>query len=101
MGGESHLLIILKEIREKIGKTFGDEVEVVLEEDTEPREVEIPGDLKAALEKSPKAAAFFSQLSYTHQKEYVNWIMEAKHADTRQRRVHQAVELLERGKREH
>src|SRR5512143_2292360 len=56
MGGESHMLIILKEIREKIGKTFGDEVEVILEEDIEPRLVEIPPDLKTALEKSPQAS---------------------------------------------
>jgi len=42
MGEPWHILIVLKEIRDKIGKTFGDEVEVILEEDTEPRVVEIP-----------------------------------------------------------
>lgn len=100
MGGESHLLLILKEIREKIGKTFGDEVEIVIEEDTQSRVVEIPLDLKAALEGNPKAQAFFQKLSYTHQKEYVDWIEEAKRPETRQRRILQALEMLEQGKRE-
>lgn len=101
MGSESHLLIILKEIREKIGKTFGDEVEIVVEEDVEPRVVEIPHDLQAVLESNPKAGEFFHKLSYTHQKEYVDWILEAKRPETRQRRIIQAVEMLEQGKREH
>lgn len=100
MGGEAHILIILKEIRQKIGKTFGDEVEIVIEEDSGPRVVEPPQDLKAALESNPKATAFFGQLSYTHQKEYVDWIEEAKRPETRQRRILQALEMLEKGKRE-
>ena len=45
MGTECHLLLILKGIREQIGKTFGDEIQVTLEPDTEPRLVEIPKDL--------------------------------------------------------
>jgi hypothetical protein len=101
MGSESHLLIILKEIRKKIGKTFGDQVEIIIEEDIQPRVVEIPPDLITSLEKSPSAAGFFQQLSYTHQKEYVDWILDAKRAETRQRRIIQAVELLEQGKRGH
>lgn len=36
MGGEHHMLIILKGIREQIGRTFGDEVRIVVETDTEP-----------------------------------------------------------------
>jgi len=62
---------VLKEIREKIGKDPGDEVLVTVEEDTEPRVVDVRPDLKEALGKYPKAEAFFQLLSYTHQREYV------------------------------
>jgi hypothetical protein len=71
MGGPCHILGVLKEIRQKIGKGPGDEVQITLEEDTEPRVIEVPGDLKEALESSPEAGAFFQMLSYTHQREYV------------------------------
>ena len=71
MGGPHHVLGVRKEIREKIGKTIGDEIEITVEEDTEPREVQVPQDLQQALESDPAAQAFFQQLSYTHQKEYV------------------------------
>jgi hypothetical protein len=100
MGGPCHILGVRKEIREKIGKTFGDEVEVTVEEDSEPREVEVPADLREALANDPEAEAFFQRLSYTHQKEYVQWIEEAKRDQTRRRRIGQAIELLKQGKRE-
>jgi hypothetical protein len=96
MGMPEHVLIILKEIREKIGKTFGDEVEVTVEADTEPRRVEIPPDFQAALEADKAAKAAFEQMSYTHQKEYVRSILEAKHAETRQRRIEKNLELLKK-----
>src|SRR5512145_3065640 len=64
MGGEHHLLIILKGIREQIGKTFGDEISVTLEPDTEPRLIEIPKDLARELKKEKEAKAFFDKLSY-------------------------------------
>ena len=101
MGGPHHMLPVLKEIREKIGKSFGDEIEVVVEEDTEPRQVEVPLDMQQALESDPEAKAFFAQLSYTHQREYVRWIIEAKRDQTRQDRIHRAIEMLKQGKSEH
>lgn len=101
MGGPCHILGVRKDIRDKIGKSFGDEIEVVVEEDTEPREVQVPPDLQEALERNPEAAAFFKQLAYTHQKEYVQWIEEAKREQTRQRRIDQTIERLKQGKREH
>lgn len=94
MGTDCHLLLILKSIRERIGKTFGDEVEITLEEDTELRTVEVPADLMQALKSEPEAKTFFEKLAYTHQKEYVNWIEEAKKNETRQRRVTKTIEML-------
>jgi hypothetical protein len=99
MGGEHHILIILKGIREQIGKTFGDEIKITLEPDTEPRVLEIPEDLIGALKKDREAKAFFDKLSYTHQKEYVTWINAAKKEETRQNRVLQTIEMLKQGKR--
>ncbi|HSL44058.1 MAG TPA: YdeI/OmpD-associated family protein [Anaerolineales bacterium] len=99
MGTEYHLLIILKEIRAQIGKTFGDEVTITVELDTEPRVIEIPKDLMKELKKDKEAKAFFEKLSYTHQKEYVTWINEAKKEETRQNRIAKTMEMLREGKR--
>lgn len=101
MGTPDHMLLVLKEIREKIGKTFGDEITVELEEDLEPRQVEVPPDLQKALEDNPIQLSFFNQLSYSHQREYVLWINEAKRQQTRQERIQRTIEMLRQGKREH
>jgi len=99
MGTECHLLLILKEICEKIGKTFGDEVKITVEPDTEPRVVEIPRDLMKELKKDKEVKAFFDKLSYTHQREYVMWITEAKREETRQSRIAKTMEMLKKGKK--
>ena len=98
MGGPEHMLIILKSIREKIGKTFGDEVEVEVEEDTGQREVSLPQDIRQALENDPEAAAIFRRLAYSHQKEYVQWIDGAKREQTRQGRIAKMLETLKQKK---
>ena len=99
MGGPRHILPVLKSIREKIGKGYGDEVEVTVAEDAEPRVVHVPDDLQQALAGDPEAAAFFQRLSYTHQREYVGWIVEAKREETRRARIERALEMLRQGKR--
>ena len=87
MGGPNHMIIILKGIREQIGKTFGNEIQVSVELDTEKRVIEIPKDLMKELKNNKEAKAFFDKLSYSHQREYVMWINEAKKDETRQRRA--------------
>ena len=99
MGTEYHMLIILKEIREKVGKTFGDEVAITVEPDTEPRLIEVPVELKKAFKIEKEAKAFFEKLSYTHQREYVRWISEAKREETRQNRILKTIAMLKQGKR--
>ena len=99
MGSEQHILIILKGIREQIGKTFGDEIQVTVEPDLEERVIEIPKDLMKELKKDKEAKAFFDKLSYTHRKEYVNWVTEAKKEETRQNRIIKTIEMLKKGKR--
>lgn len=99
MGTEHHILIILKDIRQKIGKSFGDEVTITVEPDTEPRVLDIPAELKKALKTEKEAQAFFDKLSYTHRREYVLWINEAKKEETRRNRVAKAIEMLKEGKK--
>jgi Bacteriocin-protection, YdeI or OmpD-Associated/Domain of unknown function (DUF1905) len=97
MGGE-HLLGLNREVREAAGVEAGDAVEVALELDTAPREVEPPAILTEALAGDPEAQAAFERLAYTHRKEYARWIEEAKREETRQRRVAQALEMLREGR---
>jgi len=99
MGGPQHILLVLKEIRERIGKSFGDEVSVEFEEDLEPRKVDVPPDLQQALDGEPEAYAYFDHLSYSHQKEYIRWITDAKRDQTRQKRIQQTIDMLKQGKK--
>jgi bifunctional DNA-binding transcriptional regulator/antitoxin component of YhaV-PrlF toxin-antitoxin module len=99
MGGPSHILPVLKEIRQKIGKGPGDAVDVVVEEDLKPRVVVVPRDLMKALKGRPRALLFFRALSYTSQKEHARWIEDAKRPETRSSRVAKATALLAQGKR--
>jgi hypothetical protein len=94
MGQPGHILVVLKEIRQKIGKDFGDEIDVTLEEDRQPRVVEVPPDLRQALERDPAARAAFVKLSYTHQREHVRAVLEAKREQTRRGRIEKTIALL-------
>ena len=99
MGTDYHILIILKSIREQIGKSFGDKVRITVELDTEPREVEVPKDLMRELKQNKEAKAFFDKLSYSHKREYVMWINEAKKEETWQNRIVKMIEMLKQGKK--
>ena len=96
MKGE-FLLGLSREVRDGTGAQIGDEVEVALELDQAPREVEVPEALAAALAADPDASATFERLAFTHRKEYARWVAEAKRDETRQRRVEQAVEMIRSG----
>jgi bifunctional DNA-binding transcriptional regulator/antitoxin component of YhaV-PrlF toxin-antitoxin module len=92
-GAGPHMLGVLKAIREQIGKGPGDTVEIVVRKDTEVRTVAIPAAFKTLLKKEGLLAGF-EKLSYTHQKEYVRWIEEARKEETRQNRMVKAVSML-------
>lgn len=84
--------------REAAGVRAGDEIEVVLALDTEPRTVEIPADLAAALAADPAAQERFEAMSYSHRREYVEWVCEAKRPETRARRIAVCVERVYAGR---
>ena len=77
----------------------GQQVDVDLEADAEPREVHTPPDLAAALMRDETARAAFDRLSFTHRKEWVRWVEEAKKAETRAGRIAKTVQSLHDGKR--
>ena len=58
----------------------------------------VPPELAAALAKSRKARTTFEAFSPSHQREYSEWVTEAKGEDTRKRRLAQAIEWLAEGK---
>ena len=92
MGGK-FMLPLAKEHRAKSGVKDGQKVEVTLELDTAPREVGVPKDLAAALKKAGVRAAF-DKLAFTHRKEHVRAIEEAKAPETRARRIEKAVAMV-------
>jgi Bacteriocin-protection, YdeI or OmpD-Associated/Domain of unknown function (DUF1905) len=96
MRGE-FLLGLNREVRESAGVEAGDKVEVAIELDTDPREVEIPQALARALSADPDAQAAFERLAFTHRKEYARWVAEAKREETRDRRVAKALQMLSEG----
>ena len=92
-GHPQHMFPVLKSIREKLGKKIGDTIEVVILQDTEERVIDAPVDFKKAL-KANKLDKVFENLSYTHRKEYVKWIEEAKQVETRENRIIKAIEMI-------
>ena len=95
-GRPQHMLGILKALREQLGKQPGDKVKVELWKDEGVRTVEVPADF-AALLKKEKLLPVFEKLSYTHRKEYVRWITEAKKAETRATRLTKSIAMLRKG----
>lgn len=99
MGHHCHCLLVRKDIQQQIDKKAGDTVAVTVQRDTEERIIEIPEDLAVAFAANPKAAAKFAPLAYTHRKEYVQWINDAKRPETRLRRVEGTIDMLLHGKK--
>jgi Bacteriocin-protection, YdeI or OmpD-Associated/Domain of unknown function (DUF1905) len=89
-----HILGVGKDILAGTGADPGDTVQVELAFDDTPRTVVVPADLGAALAKSPAVSKSFAALSYSHKKEYVDWIDSAKKPETRQKRIEKMAEML-------
>ena len=97
MGGK-YMLSVSAEVRQNAGVAAGDEVDIEIELDTEPREVVVPPDLVAALDLAPAAWTFFDGLSYSNKRRLVTPINDAKTDETRQRRIAKTVSDLAEGK---
>ena len=97
MGGV-YMLGVSAEHREASGVAAGDELDVTLELDTDPREVSVPDDLAAALEADDAAKRTWDGLSYSNRRFHVESIEGARTDETRQRRIAKSIGLFREGK---
>ena len=94
-----YLIGLTQALRQEIGKKPGDIVTVEVEKDEEVRTVEMPEDFESALKETSVAIVNFDKLSFTHKKDYVEWIIGAKKAETRKARIQKAALLLMESKK--
>lgn len=99
MKSSSHMLGLTQEVRKSLNKTFGDSVSVMLWEDKEERIVEIPEDIAELFNKHPDAKELYNTMSYTHRKEYMRWITDAKKPETRENRKSKLIDMIISGKK--
>lgn len=97
MGGKSMLSLSL-ENRTNAGVIGGQELDVEVVLDTEPRVVEVPPELAAALDAEPAARATFDKLSNSNKGWHVSQVTGAKTEETKQRRIEKSVANLKAGK---
>jgi len=92
--GDGPCIPLRRSNREAAGLDGGETLRVTLELDTEKREVKAPPDLVRALKARPPAWDRWRELSYSHQREHVEAIEEAKKPETRTRRIDGAARML-------
>jgi hypothetical protein len=97
MGGD-FMIGVSADNRAGAGVAGGDEIDVDLELDTEPREVTVPADFGVALDAEPAARRTFDGLSYSNKSWHTLQIAGAKSDETRQRRIARSVEALREGR---
>jgi hypothetical protein len=95
-GGVGHV-VVNRAVKAATGVDAGDRVRVRMELDTEPRTVDVPHDLASALAADAAAHKAFAGMSFTHRREYVEWVEEAKRPETRTRRIAATVERVREG----
>jgi uncharacterized protein YdeI (YjbR/CyaY-like superfamily) len=93
MGGVM-MLGVTKAIMAEVGVEAGDLLAVTVRNDDAPREVDVPPELATALRLNKAAAVAWDRLSFTHRREYVSYIVEAKKEETRARRVERTIQAL-------
>ncbi len=97
--GEVYVVGVSAENRQGASVAAGDELEVEIELDTQPRVVEVPPDFAAALAADVQAGQAFDKLPYSHKRQHVLAIQDAKSPETRRRRIDKAIQMLRAGKR--
>ena len=89
-----YLLGLSNANRQSAGVVTGDEVEVEVDIDAEPRVVVEPADFARALDADPVARTAYDRLSYSRRREHVLAIENAKKAETRTRLIEKALAML-------
>ena len=93
-----YMVGVSAENRAGAGVAGGDEVDVDIELDSEPREVTVPADFAAALDSEPAARTTFERLSNSNKGWHVLQVTGAKTDETRQRRIAKSVATLREGR---
>jgi hypothetical protein len=88
---------VSNDVRRAAGVAAGEEVDVELALDTEPRVVEVPGDLAEALDADEAARTAFDRLTYSNKRRIVMLVDDAKTPETRQRRIDKSIADLRAG----
>ncbi len=97
MGGE-YMVGFNSDHRAASGIRGGDEIEVEIRLDTEPRTVEVPADFAAALDAEPAARATFDRISNSNKSWHVSQVTGARTDETRQRRIAKSIDMLREGR---
>lgn len=98
-GDGTHFMMVNKSLQKGAKAKPGDTVSVVIELDKALRTVTLPKDLKSALSRTTFARRAFAALPYSRQKEFVDWIVQAKKPETHTRRIRKTLEMLAAGQR--
>jgi hypothetical protein len=94
MGEGKFYMVVNKEMRAGAKVKGGDLIDVVMERDDAPRTIETPPDFAKALKANKAVQAAWETLSFSHKREYVGAILEAKRPETRARRIERAIVKL-------
>ncbi len=94
VGDGTHMMAVNKEMKAGAKASAGDLVSVIMDIDLAERIVIVPEELKQALETDAPAAEFFETLSYSHKKEFADWVGGAKRAETRIDRARKSLEMI-------
>lgn len=98
-GDGKHYMVVSKVLQEAAGITKGDKIHVIMEPDNDERLVEIPEVIQKIFETNEDAGKTFHKLSYTRRKDFVDYILDAKKESTREKRITQMLEEIEKLKR--
>lgn len=93
-GNGTHWLHIKKEIRDAIGKTEGDSVNICIEKDEKLPEIKVPEYLQWLLEDDPKMIKAFKKIPYSTKKFWMEYIDEPKTDDGKVKRINRFFEIL-------
>ncbi|MEX0733288.1 MAG: YdeI/OmpD-associated family protein [Steroidobacteraceae bacterium] len=98
-GQKSHWLKVTRKLREAARAEAGDVVTLEIAPASKALEPRVPTDLRNALAAAPKARAVWSDITPTARTDWIHWIVSAKQAETRARRIKNACSMLAGGKR--
>ncbi len=96
--GEGHMMVVNAELRAGAKCKAGDTVGVVMELDEEKRTVEVPAYLKKIFAADPATKNAWAKLAFTHQKEHVRAVEDAKRPETREKRIAAMLDMLRQKK---